>query len=117
MMADLDGFKKQLEKLKESTGVDFDTNKIVESVQSTPEKAFDKEAFIMARIQLDALVKGFEDYYAAKGRGLRVTVEITKEDSADTHGERWVFGDGIEVMSIIQIGTKGKYQPVEAINR
>ena len=73
----------------------------------------------MARIQIDSLIKGYEDYYAPKGRGLRITVEITKENAADTYGERWVFGkdNKMEVISLIHIGTKGKYQPVEAINR
>ena len=121
-MADSNSFRDHLEKLKETTDFDFDVDKIIESVtkkEKIEEEVFDREAFMMARIQMDSLIKGFEDYYASKGRGLRVTVEVTKENAADTHGERWVFDKkgNIEVISLVHIGTKGKYQPVEAINR
>lgn len=121
-MSQLDSFRKQLEKLKESTELDINIDKIVSSISEQqkgdkPESKLDRESLIMARIHLDSLIRDYELYHGPRGKKLELIVRIIKENAADQVGEQWVFGDGrITVKKFEQIGTKGKYQKVNAIH-
>jgi hypothetical protein len=50
------------------------------------------------------IIKDFMEYYAPKGRSLKATFHIIKEDKKDTYGERVIFGDKIEIILNIDTG-------------
>lgn len=117
----LDGFKTQLNKLKNDTGLDIDIDKIIEKVQETPEQEkdyLDREALIMARIKIDSIIKDYEDFYGPRDRGIEINIKITKDNPADQVGEQWVFGEKqkVKVRRFEQIGIKGKHEPFKAIH-
>ena len=61
---------------------------------------------------MNELLDDYENFYKEKGRKLKIAIEIVKENSADKYGEKFVFSDDIHVISVIGIGTKGKYEKV-----
>ncbi len=117
----LKSFKAQLKKLKRDTGLDIDTESILKSIQEIPEQEkdlLDREALIMARIKIDSIIKDYEDFFGPQGKGLEITIKITKDNPADQVGEQWIMGEDqkIKVRRFEQIGTKGKHTPFKAIH-
>jgi hypothetical protein len=112
----LDNFRKHLNALKEK-GVDINPDKVVDEVLAPPTEApkkdtFDRKRWAMLRTQLNKLLDDFEHFHGDKGRGIGVTVHITKPDNADRFTEKFEFDSNIILLSIQDIGTKGKYEPV-----
>ena len=114
----LEVFRQRLEQLKEA-GVDIDPEKITEEIvnpQQIPkdlsEEERKKKLFELTRSKVISLIDDFDSHYREKGRNLKIIVRIEKENSADAFGEKFVFDDDMEVISMIEIGTKGKYEKV-----
>ena len=119
-MNQLEQFKMQLEALKAS-GVDIDPEKITEDVIRGPqERAADlakltqeereKAYFDLAIQKVLQLMSDWKGHYKDKGRRLNVIVRIEKDNSADAYGEKYIFDDNLQVINMIEIGTKGKYE-------
>jgi hypothetical protein len=119
--AQLETFKKQLEEWKEETGNEnLDVEGIVSKVkEQEPEEreVFNKEAFYVLRLKLDELVKDYEDFNGPKGRKLNIIFEVEKENAADRYAEEYNFGENMRITVITHIGTKGKYQKMESMDR
>jgi len=118
MSTKLDNFRMKLEELRKR-GVDIDPDNVVEQIIKAPEELakLDKEEreelmFALAKEKVDKLLEDFFSFYRPKGRRLRVAIEIVKDDCADKYGERFVFSDNMSVISVIGIGTKGKYEKI-----
>lgn len=120
MTTQLENFKVQLEKLK-AKGVDIDTEQIVNEIKNPvikekEESNFNKDNFDLARKKIDKLLDDFYSFYGPKGRSLKVQLYIGKENSADNFSEKFVYEDNkLEVIQIVEIGTKGKYEPVDYV--
>jgi hypothetical protein len=112
-------FKAQLNELKRK-GADIDPEKIIEDLVTPPtvqiveefEASFDKKAFQLLKMKVQKLLDDFENFYGPKGRGLSVALHIQKEDSADRYSETFPYTDKLSIVHIVDIGTKGKYEPV-----
>lgn len=117
MASKLENFKSTLENIKDSSGMNVDVDSLVEKVEKNEEN-IDMESFVLLRLQIDRIVKDYEEFFAKLGRGIEVTIKITKENCADQVGEQWTIGEkgNMIVRRIEQIGTKGKYAPVKAIH-
>ena len=118
MSNQLDTFRMRLEELKKQ-GVDIDPQKVTDEIvnpQDIPKDLNEEEKreklFDLTKSKIISLVDDFKSHYRQKGRKLKVIVRIEKENSADAYGEKFVYDDDMEVISMIEIGTKGKYQKV-----
>ena len=116
----MEGFKKQLKALKEK-GADIDPEEIIQDLMTpagekkTEEyvESFDNKAFGLLREKVDALLDDFENHYGPKGRGLSIAIHIQKENSADRYADTFNYIDGqLSIVHIVDIGTKGKYEPL-----
>jgi len=118
----LEQFRMQLEKLKAS-GVNIDPDKITEEVVKAPQELAqelaklskeerEEEYFNMAVQKVLQLMSDWKDHYRGKGRRLNLIVRIEKDNSADAYGEKYIFDDNLQVINMIEIGTKGKYEKV-----
>lgn|GEM_PF-5071144 len=56
------------------------------------------------KFKVDRIIKDFSEFYAPKGRSLKATFHIIKDDKKDTYGEKVVFGDKIEIILNIDTG-------------
>lgn len=117
-MSNLDVFRMRLEQLKEQ-GVDVDPEKLTQEIveahkelEKLPEKEKQKVLFELVRQKIMTLLDDYQNFYQDKGRKLQVIVRVKKENSADAFGENFVFSNEMEVISMIEIGTKGKYEKV-----
>lgn len=117
MSNQLEVFRQRLEQLKEQ-GVDIDPDKITEEVVNPqiPEDTSDEERqekmYNLSIQKVIQLLEDFKSHYRPKGRKLKVIVKIEKENSADAFGEKFVYDEDVEVISMIEIGTKGKYEKI-----
>ncbi len=117
MSNQLEVFRMRLEQLKEQ-GVDIDPDKITEEILNPPipedlgEKEKEQKLFDLTLSKVIELVTDFNEHYKPKGRKLKVIIRIEKENSADGYGEKFVYSEDMEVISMIEIGTKGKYEKV-----
>jgi hypothetical protein len=115
MSNQLEVFRQRLEELKEQ-GVDIDPEKITEEIinpelpEDTSEKDRKEKLYNLTIQKVIQLLEDYKDHYQPKGRTLKVIVRIEKENSADAFGEKFVYDEDIEVISMIEIGTKGKYE-------
>jgi hypothetical protein len=113
----LEVFRQRLEQLKEQ-GVDIDPDKVTEEIinPQIPEDTSDEERreklYNLTVQKVIQLLDDFKNHYQPKGRTLKVIIRIEKENSADAFGEKFVYDEDIEVISMIEIGTKGKYEKV-----
>lgn len=118
MATQLDNFKKQLNKLK-AQGVDIDTEQLIKEIQNPvikEEPKFNEEAFALAKIKINKLLDDYQNFYGLKGCTLKVEVYIGKENSADTFTENFPYvPNKLEVIHTVEIGTKGKYEPVDCV--
>lgn len=121
-MSNKDGmkaFRKQLEELKRK-GADVDVDKIIEDLTTPPavqvaeefQSTFDAKAFVLLKEKVIKLLEDFEGFYGPKGRGLSVAIHVQKNNSADRYSETFPYTDNISIVHIVDIGTKGKYEPV-----
>jgi hypothetical protein len=115
-MSQLENFKLQLEELKKQ-GVDIDPEKVTQEIVQTPvelqkmkQEEREEKLFVLVKEKIDSLLHDYFSHYRPKGRKLRVAVEIAKENCADKYGEKFIYSDKFEVISVIGIGTKGKYE-------
>jgi hypothetical protein len=115
-MNQLDAFRQRLEQLKEQ-GVDIDPEKVteeiinpVQAIDELPEEEKKEKLYEMGLGKVISLIEDFKSHYRPKGRKLKVIIRIEKENSADAYGEKFVFDEDLEVISMIEIGTKGKYE-------
>lgn len=123
-MSQLETFRLRLEQLKEQ-GVDIDPEKVTEEIIETHTKMIEdaneeeqklalekkrKELFELTKSRTIGLINDFRDHYQAKGRKLKVIIRVEKENSADAYGEKFVYDDDMQIISMIEIGTKGKYE-------
>ena len=115
----MEGFKKQLKALK-SKGADIDPDAIIQDL-TTPapvttieefEKSFDKKVFQILKQKVMKLLDDFEDFYGPKGRGLSIAIHVQKDNSADRYSETFPYTEKLSIVHIVDIGTKGKYEPV-----
>ncbi len=115
----MEGFKKQLKALK-SKGADIDPDAIIQDL-TTPasvttieefENSFDKKVFQILKQKVMKLLDDFEDFYGPKGRGLSIAIHIQKDNSADRYSETFPYTEKLSIVHIVDIGTKGKYEPV-----
>lgn len=117
MGSQLDSFKAQLEKLK-AKGLDIDPDQVIEDIKNpvikVKEPEFDDNSFLLARKKIDDLLNDYRGFYGPKGRTLKVEIYIGKENSADTFTEKFENGN-IEVIHTVEIGTEGKYEPVDCV--
>ena len=112
-------FRQRLEQLKES-GVDIDPEKITEEIinpqqiinSDLSENEKKQKFYELLKEKVVNLIDDFDGHYRPKGRKLKVIIRIEKENSADAFGEKFVFDKDMEVISMIEIGTKGKYEKV-----
>ena len=112
-------FKAQLDELKRK-GADIDPDKIIEDLVTPPtvqiveefEASFDKKAFQLLKMKVEKLLGDFEDFYGPKGRGISIAIHVQKDDSADRYSETFPYTDKLSIVHIVDIGTKGKYEPV-----
>lgn len=118
-MSQLENFRIRLEQLKEQ-GMDIDPEKITQEViqaqipEDTSEEDRVEELFKLLKQKVVGLLVDFKNHYKPKGRKLSVIVKIEKENNADAFGEKFVYDDDMEVISIIEIGTLGRYEkPIE----
>ena len=118
----LEQFKLQLERLKDQ-GVDIDPQKITEDVvrsqrereedlKKLSQEERDQKCFDLAVTKVIQLMNDWYHHYREKGRRLNTIVRIEKDDSADAYGEKYVFDEKMQVINMIEIGTKGKYEKV-----
>ncbi len=118
MATQLDNFKKQLDKLK-AQGADIDPEQVLEEIKNpviVEEPKFNENWFLLAKQKVENLLNDFHQFYGPKGCSLRVQVYIGKENSADTFTERFVYEENkLEVIHTVEIGTKGKYEPVDCV--
>jgi hypothetical protein len=116
-MSQLDVFRQRLEQLK-AQGVDIDPEKVTEEImnpqlpENMPDEEKEEKLWQLTLTKVLQLMEDFKDHYRPKGRNLKVIIRIEKENSADAFGEKFVYDDDIEVISMIEIGTKGKYEKV-----
>lgn len=118
-MSGMDDFKKQLEELKRK-GADIDPDAIIDEITSPPEvqiieafeNSFDKHAFDLMKQKVMSLLDDFGSFYGPKGRNLSVAVHVQKDNSADRFSENFEYTDGLSIVHIVDIGTKGKYEPI-----
>ena len=116
---DVAGFKKQLEELKRK-GADIDPDAIISDLTKPPEvttveefeNSFDSKAFQLMKYKVATLLEDFEKFYGPKGRGLSIAIHVQKENSADRFSETFPYTDDLSIVHIVDIGTKGKYEPV-----
>lgn len=117
MSNQLEVFKLRLEQLKDM-GVDVDPEKIAEEIMKPqiPEDKTEEEKeailFDLAKAKAIEFIDDYHNFYKPKGRKLRVIIEVIKKNCADKFGERFVYSDDLEVVTLIGIGTKGKYEKV-----
>lgn len=115
MTNQLDVFRQRLEQLKEQ-GVDIDPEKVTEEImnpqipEDTSEEDRREKLYNLTIEKVLQLLEDFKSHYRPKGRKLKVIVRIEKENSADAFGEKFVYDEDVEVISMIEIGTKGKYE-------
>ena len=118
MGTQLDSFKKQLEKLK-AKGLDIDPEQVIYEIKNPvikKEIEFNDNAFLVAKKKIDQLLEDFRSFYGPKGRTIKVEIYIGKEDSADTFTEKFPYEENkIEVIHTVEIGTVGKYEPVDCV--
>jgi hypothetical protein len=117
----LDGFKtfkKQLNALKDG-GMDIDPDKVIAEINAGPKEievvkkgGFNEEHWKLLRSQLNKLLDDYQNFYSGKGRGIGVTVHITKENNADRFVEKYDYDTKMILLHVCDIGTKGKYEPV-----
>lgn len=115
-----EGFKKQLQALKEK-GADIDPNAIINEIITPPEKKeqeefekFDRKAFELMRKQIDKLLDDFENHYGPKGNGLSVAIHVQKENCADRYADHYPFvPDKLSLVHIVDIGKKGVHEPFD----
>jgi hypothetical protein len=114
----MDMFRLRLEQLK-AQGVDIDPQKITEEVieslqpkniKDLTAEEIEEKAYNLTLKKVIELINDYRDHYKPKGRTLKVIVRVEKDNSADAFGEKFVFDEGMEVINMIEIGTKGKYQ-------
>ena len=115
----MEGFKKQLKALK-SKGADIDPDAIIQDL-TTPapvttieefENSFDKKAFQILKQKVMKLLDDFENFYGPKDRGLSIAIHVQKDNSADRYSETFPYTEKLSIVHIVDIGTKGKYEPV-----
>ena len=112
-----DNFKKQLKKLKEK-GIDINPEQVFADVNKPFKKKeieFDEEHWQLLKMKMESILGDYYDHYRKKGCGLRVFFYIDKENSADTYTESFPYNKKLQVATSIEIGTKGKYEPVDCI--
>lgn len=117
MTTQLDGFRKQLNKLK-NKGVDINPEEIVDEIQNpviVEKPKLNEKLFLLTKQKVDNLLEDFRNFYAKKGCSLKVEVYIGKENSADTFTEKFEYDDKLKVIHTVEIGTKGKYEPVDCV--
>jgi len=113
----LETFRMRLEQLKEQ-GVDIDPDKVTEEIlnpqvlEDLEKKEKEQKLFDLTLSKVIELITDFNEHYKPKGRKLKVIIRIDKENSADAYGEKFVYSEDMEVISMIEIGTKGKYEKV-----
>ena len=76
------------------------------------ENVENNELYEMFKMKIDKLFEDFFSFYKTRGRGMEVTVKITKENFGGLHKEETVFDDKVKVIFLAEIGTKGKYENV-----
>ena len=76
------------------------------------ENSFDSKAFQLMKYKVATLLEDFEKFYGPKGRGLSIAIHVQKENSADRFSETFPYTDDLSIVHIVDIGTKGKYEPV-----
>lgn len=116
----MEGIKKQLELLKRK-GADVDPDAIIKDLTAPVpvhkvekfESSFDNEAFQLMKQKVIKLLEDFENFYGPKDRGLSIAMHVQKENSADRFSETFNYvPDKLSIVHIVDIGTKGKYEPV-----
>lgn len=115
----LETFKLRLEELKEQ-GVDIDPEKVTEEIvqahnrflDELPKEEKEKKLFELAKEKVISLLDDYQNFYRPKGRKIKIMVEIEKDNAADKYGEKFIYSDDMSVISVIGIGTKGKYEKV-----
>lgn len=121
-MDDMNTFRAKLEELKKK-GADVDPDAIIADLTTPPttqvvetfEESFDKMAFAVMKEKVIKLLDDFEKFYGPKGRGLSIALHVQKENSADRFSESFPYTDKLSIVNIVDIGTKGKYSPVEIV--
>jgi hypothetical protein len=78
-----------------------------------PEKTpFNEKTFKLAKGKIIRLLDDFENFYGPKGRGIKVSIHIVKENNADQAIEEFHYDEKTFVEHVVDIGIKGKYEPV-----
>jgi hypothetical protein len=119
MSGNMKQFKDQLQELKRK-GADIDPEEIIKDLTTPPtiqvvdefEISFDKQVFGLLKEKVMKILEDFESFYGPKGRGLSVAIHIQKENSADRYSETFPYTENQSIVHIVDIGTKGKYEPV-----
>jgi hypothetical protein len=116
-MSNLETFRMRLEQLKQQ-GADIDPSKVTEEivdshlqlVKDMGKEEREQKLFDLTLAKIVDLVTDFKEHYRPKGRKLKVIIRIEKDNSADAYGEKFVYDDDMQVINMIEIGTKGKYE-------
>ena len=112
----LDNFKKQLDKLKDK-GVEIDPDQVIADILKPIEKKeeFNDWHWSLLERKVKSIMGDYKDFYHGKGCGLKVLFYVSKPDSADTFTESFDYNKDMQVISTVEIGTEGKYIPVDCI--
>ena len=104
-------FEDEIKQFNETTGENitkeevFKLEKIKENKEEIEIKIASEQELEQLQFKVDKIMKDFVEFYAPKGRKLKATFWIQKENKKDTYGEKVVFGDMIEVVLNIDTGT------------
>ena len=112
----LENFKKQLNKLVEK-GVDINPEQVIEDINKPFEKKeeFNEFHWDLLKRKVESILGDYHDFYHEKGCSLKVLFYTSKQNSADTFTESFNYNKDMQVISTIEIGTEGKYIPVDCI--
>ena len=120
MSMKLDNFRSQLQKLVEK-GVDLDPEQVIADILKPVVKSkvkkpeLDEGRWNLLTHKIENILKDYHDFYSKKGCTLKVLFYIGKDKSADTFTESFDYDSKLSVISTAEIGTEGKYEPVDCI--
>jgi hypothetical protein len=65
--------------------------------------------------KIKSIIKDYKEFHAAKGRGIKFEITLTKPNHADVYTEKFPIDKDLNIEYHQQIGTQGAYSPIDPI--